>query len=233
MSLLFLVTFPRSGQHYMQRMIERVTGRDDYCELYSCRFNDCPGKNLKAQNRMPCLAGKTIQKNHDFDLTFKCNSSDLYAIFFRNPLDSLISYYEREKRKSGLALNWDEKGQRLRVEDSRDAWLNFLKNRSIYWNLFMSKWDKLSCQSNVKLFKYEDLTVDKEVFLQFFSFAFSEDFSLEANKIMTKQINSLNSGNGHKFRNARDFRFYDSESISIIKDTIDPALLNKLSYKFD
>ena len=33
--LIFIVSFPRSGQH-TQGLIERYTEIDDYCEFYNC-----------------------------------------------------------------------------------------------------------------------------------------------------------------------------------------------------
>ena len=188
---IYLVSFPRSGQHYMQRMIERVTGKDDYCELYHCA-DACPAKRASVQQRIPCALGRSVQKNHDFELDLSVNPEGRYAVLIRNPLDALISYYWRESKRSGLALNWTDAGVPQRVEHSEAAWKNFIQNRAKYWKLFVTKWCNLAKEyDNVALFYYEKLIIDRDEFIAFFDFCFGPDTKESADEHILKQISIM------------------------------------------
>ena len=39
---LFLVSYPRSGQHFTEHLLEDASGRRDYCLFYKCTIDDCP-----------------------------------------------------------------------------------------------------------------------------------------------------------------------------------------------
>jgi len=226
---VYLVSYPRSGQHYMQRMIERVTGEDDYCELYHCRVKSCPGSNAPISERTPCQSGRKIQKTHDFDLNFPCQIESRYAVFIRNPLYSITSYYERETKNHGLVILKNGDGGNVSVKDTREAWLLFLKEKLIYWKEFAGKWHEKK-GGNVKVFNYEKIVSTEEAVQDFFNFCFDEDYSDRVSCLMKKQKESLSRPDGHKLRSVSEFRYPICEATNIAREIIGDELLSVTGY---
>ena len=71
----FIISFPRSGQHMMERVLESMYQYYNidfsYCEYYNC----C--------QQIPCKYQKKFQKNHDFDLTLNIDDRYKYLVLYR------------------------------------------------------------------------------------------------------------------------------------------------------
>lgn len=232
---LMLVSYPRSGQHYTQRMIERVTGVDDYCELYHCSVPDCPGKKKPIAEKIPCPSGRRVQKNHDFELDLGVEPQFNYAILLRYPLNSIISYYEQEVRRHGVVQKWHDDGTLTRVDDTAEAWFAFLENRAAYWNDFARKWVALAqSHDNVRLFRYEGMCYQDEAqtFVGFFDFFLGEVAPTDkVTALIDLQSENMRRQNRLPIEKPKDFRYGTDRSIEVMERVIDHDLLRDLGYE--
>lgn len=92
MSLSFIISFPRSGQHLTSGVLEWLHEKNDlnygYCEFYNC----C--------RSVPCEKGHNFQKNHDFWLyqnnnLLKIIESHKYLVLYREDIISQLEAYYR------------------------------------------------------------------------------------------------------------------------------------------
>lgn len=220
---IFLVSYPRSGQHYCQRLLERVSGIDDYCELYHCLVEDCPGKLLKPAQRTPCPAGRRIQKTHDFTLDFPVFENARYAVLVRKPIYSIISYYEHSSRSGkGVSIEGCIRPHTL------ESLHRFCTLKARYWSDFVSRWLELAKRhSNIRFFNYDSLVSDKHSIIEFCDFVLEEYSADLAGKLADKQVAAY--AEGRVGRGKLDtFRHPKDEILPILEDIIDPDLLQRV-----
>jgi hypothetical protein len=214
---LYLVSFPRSGQHYTQRMIEEVTGVDEYCELYNCWVEGCPGQSVPVNERSPCLSGRRIQKTHDFDLNFPVNPAAQYAVLLRTPMFSLVSWYEYEVNVMGM-------------QDSHMIWEAFAREKSAYWDSFVNKWcDMAEANENVRIFRYEDMTTDPATISEFFAANFPGSESAKIEHFAQKQVRQLSQGHVGG-RSLAMFKYPLREAVNTARANISKDTLARLGY---
>lgn len=202
---LFLVSFPRSGQHFTQHLIERATGKDDYCLFYSCSVPDCPARDLPTQFRVPCYAGRRIQKNHDFDLALPYARSLRYAVLIRSPLPAIQSWYEWNLRTKGAI----DVGGDLR-HDCEEAWVAFLDKSLSYWSALVRKWTQHAKRPNCRVFRYEEIVHEPRRMRALINFcAPNADEHMREHAIAT-QLDALKS---REFRAPNSFRYDVPDSL--------------------
>lgn len=103
-----LISFPRSGQHLTERLLETVCNYFNqpysYCEFYRC----C--------NKNPCIKKSRFMKNHDFGFELKINQNNKYIALYRsNFIHQLESYF--------------------RINFPNDKTFNYLDDHLLYSNL--------------------------------------------------------------------------------------------------
>ncbi|MDU8914005.1 hypothetical protein [Aestuariicoccus sp. MJ-SS9] len=229
---IMLVSYPRSGQHYTQRMIERAIGKDDYCPLYACSVPDCPGRGKPVPEKTPCPGGRRIQKHHDFDLGLRVEDEITYAVLIRYPLNSLMSYYEQEVNRHKRVPRWADDGKVSRVEDNEENWLHFLENRAAFWKEFATKWRALAERhDNVRIFRYEEMVWEDATFLDFFRFSFTEDLSEKAHELIAAQRKSMTQQGRTVNGRRAPFAYDEKRADARMRQIIAPDLLQAFGYE--
>lgn len=219
MTNVFLVSFPRSGQHFTQRLLERISGVDDYCQLYRCSVKNCPGKNFTVAERSPCPAGRRIQKTHDFDLGMPTSQECRYAVLVRSPLNSIQSRFEQDVRKHNGVLAIDAAGSRVRVAPDRWGWRAFLWAQAKYWNEFSTKWAAESEKNPaiVRLFDYRDLIESADMMRNVIDFCLLDYDESKATPVIEHQVNA------HRMkltpnRRVEDFEFFSPQDLADVDE---------------
>lgn len=203
---VLLVSYPRSGQHYTQRLLEAVTGVDDYCVPQQCLVADCPGKKMVAHGRIPCPAGRRIQKHHDFMTDLPISDEYQYIILYRKPLHSIRSYYELET-KDGNGVRLKRKGSKIAYyPDCKENWEEFAFFQAAFWRRFILKWSAAKFRSNVMLMDYDDVTREPARVRAMFDFLFQSYDQERLGAELEKQDDYLNSEFFAK-RVSRPFRY--------------------------
>ena len=148
-----LVSFPRSGQHLVEKMLKFICKEHDveftYCEFYTC----C--------NSLPCKKGKEFSKNHDFDLNLEVNNDIKYVCLYREDIIlQLEAYYRFSIGQTKIKYKYKDL-------------LKFIKDKSTYYNDFKSKWINNKSKNILKVEYYEILEnpekISKKIFKHFFS----------------------------------------------------------------
>lgn len=147
-----LVSFPRSGQHLVEKILKFICKEHNveftYCEFYGC----C--------NSIPCIKGKEISKNHDFNLDLEINSNIKYVSLYREDIVIQLEAYYRF---------WI--GQNKLKYKYKDL-LEFIKNKVTYYNDFKNKWINNKNKNILKVEYYEIINnpekVSKKIFKHLF-----------------------------------------------------------------
>ena len=141
------VTFPRSGHHLFQRLMQLNCPELVYCEQY----NHCKS--------IPCTDPKTnFQKSHDFNLSDPYIDGSRYIIQFRKPYESIVSWYDLSVKSKGVS------------EDSVEQWKTFLDAKVDFWVAFMDKWvgayPEKHGEDNFLNIEYSDLVENTEAVIR-------------------------------------------------------------------
>lgn len=141
------VSYPRSGHHALIRILSEVTNLKEglYCEGYNCKDEwqkkiDCSEKRGSSDG-LTCTAGRPIIKSHDFELNLPVEKDIKYVVQYRDPMLSIVSYYNLQKRKS---KNFDL------------TQAEFWSEKYKYWEGFYKKW-VLNKNDNIMIVKYDDI----------------------------------------------------------------------------
>lgn len=146
-----LVSFPRSGQHLVEKILKFCYKEHNveftYCEFYNC----C--------NSLPCEKGKEISKNHDFNLDLEMNSDIKYVCLYREDIIlQLEAYYRFCTGRDKLKYKYKDL-------------LDFIKNNTNYYNDFKNKWTNNKSKNIIKVEYYELLKnpekMSKKIFKHF------------------------------------------------------------------
>jgi hypothetical protein len=147
-----LVSFPRSGQHLVEKILKFICKEHDveftYCEFYTC----C--------NSLPCKKGKEFSKNHDFYLNLEINNDIKYVCLYREDIIlQLEAYYRFSIGQTKIKYKYKDL-------------LKFIKDESTYYNDFKSKWVNNKNKNILKVEYYEILEnpekISKKIFKHFF-----------------------------------------------------------------
>jgi hypothetical protein len=143
-NIFSLISFPRSGQHLTERLIQVI------CEYFSREFKYCEYYNCCRS--VPCKKNSNFLKNHDFTLKLELPENYKKIVLYRTlmieQLESFFRAVEIEKKKlfidkkkwienkDGFTMIFDyENNKRL-----YDSLLRFIKGKESYYNGFIEKW---------------------------------------------------------------------------------------------
>jgi hypothetical protein len=109
-----IVSTPRSGHHFLAKNLEYWhPSRSIFCEGYECLdakrkpIENCPLKNSFSM-RLICSNGRTVVKNHDFDLDLDTSKYKGVVILWRKDWYAiLISWYLFELNYGGRKIEQD------------------------------------------------------------------------------------------------------------------------------
>lgn len=206
MKNVIIVSYPRSGQHYFENLLKRVTGQDEYCVPNQCRVEGCAGKDLPKGKRFPCPAGRRFQKSHDGTLNMEIRDEFQHLVLFRRPLFSIVSNLElRGVREKGIPLREKGKGVVFH-EPSQDAWEKYALQRATQWRRFVLKWVGAGDRENVLPMRYEDIIHSDEHITRVFEFLFDDYDKAALAQAMEEQREKLSSGQQRQ-RDLSNFKY--------------------------
>ncbi|MBV9570243.1 MAG: bacterial transcriptional activator domain-containing protein [Alphaproteobacteria bacterium] len=136
---------PRSGHHYLQRILCLYFGMDmHYCEWYGppdcCRQVPCTRIGYRV----------TYQKSHDWDFALRQDVPDgLYLIQYRHPVPEALS--DRDLMRDSIA------GPSFNYRLTRDHYGWWLAAKAIYFRKFHQKWFERRLPNAIYV-NYEALT---------------------------------------------------------------------------
>lgn len=113
MTKLQIITFPRSGHHWLMNMTQRAL--DLPCNWHCDLHNSQPHHET------------LVEKSHDFDLQFKTKPGVPIIVQWRNPVDALCSWYELGVRHG----NW---------KSDKSHWRFWSAQHIIFAAQFYLKW---------------------------------------------------------------------------------------------
>jgi hypothetical protein len=120
------VSIPRSGHHFLAKLLENALGDDlAYCEFYSAA--DCC-------RQIPCVRRHrsriTYQKNHDMDLAIDPELPGVrYVVQYRNPVSAVVSDRELFAEVRGRTIAMD-----------RAQYVMVLSEKAAHYTKFYDKW---------------------------------------------------------------------------------------------
>lgn len=160
----FIVSYPRSGHHLIERFIQFYCGYKNidysYCEYYKC----C--------RKTPCAYNKLFQKNHDFGSTLTIDDNCKYLVLYRdNFLEQMESYYRYSKYDS---KNIPYSNNIFYSIDARIDLYNFIRSHSDSYFSFINKW-VLNTRNNILKISYNNLITNNLVLEKVLSFFFNDN----------------------------------------------------------
>ena len=143
----FIISFPRSGQHLMDRILS--TSHKKYGLNYSyCAFYDCC-------QEIPCKYRYLFHKNHDLNIDLKINDNNKYLVLYRDDIIyQLESYFRwdygaRGKNKNKITFNYNDPKLFNKL-------IIFIKKNIKYYINFKKKWVNNNHKNILKI-KYNDI----------------------------------------------------------------------------
>jgi hypothetical protein len=196
-----IVSTPRSGQHLLAKNLEYWhPSRSIYCEGYRCLdAKRKPIENCALENsysiRLVCSNGRTVVKNHDFDLDLVTSKYKGVLILWRKDWYAiLISWYLFELSYGGIKIEQDSV-QRFEV---------FVLRNIQYLFRFTKKYSLLSGPKYKHIFFEDYRSVDDNlrILAEAYEFIFGELPNIT-------EIPGKNKLRKESF--VSDFKYYDQE----------------------
>lgn len=148
------ISFPRSGHHYLERLLSRVFSDGFiYCSYYGhCHGTECDIKDVN------------FVKNHDFSLSWPVTDYP-HIVQYRHPVEAWASTLFQQIAVSLSLKNGDEHCLNLNEETAEnfgrkalDSELPYGGIRFInYWKGFVERWVFAPLTTQVLLVSYSDL----------------------------------------------------------------------------
>ena len=128
----FLVSFPRSGQHLLERLLKDTYEYYDwefsYCEFYEC----C--------RSAPCSKGSLFTKNHDFGVNLPIEDEYRYLVLYRHDkLRQLEAWFRSEFHPPLDVTHRDCPSQDYSCPQMFRRLVNFIQLRRFYLENFREK----------------------------------------------------------------------------------------------
>jgi hypothetical protein len=130
------VSWPRSGHHLLQRLLDiYFDGRFRYCEFYG---------PIDCCKSFPCTRqGVNMSKNHDFDLSSRLDPSVPLIVQYRRFVDAIASDFELHVRNG--------------ADDTENEFRRFAGHKATHYRTFVAKWTKEDSRSEKLVIEYETL----------------------------------------------------------------------------
>lgn len=145
---MFIISFPRSGQHLMDRLLRKIYGyysrHYSYCGFYTC----CKS--------IPCKKNSFFQKNHDFGLDLNVNRDEKIIIMYRNDkFEQLEAYfrYNRSRIANNAKIQYD------------NEFVKFYNNKSSYYDNFIKKYNQHNFK-NAFIVEYNSFILDYNEYIK-------------------------------------------------------------------
>lgn len=149
------LTFPRSGHHFLVRILKQYfKDKLKYCEYYSA-INQCGCFGGENPRNVLCTRPETnFQKHHDFDRLFTKprlfvvpkTLNRKYLILYRKKWNALISWYEMFLREDSN-----------KVQKTEDGFREFMNFASNFYDKWITKWVKDDKIKNKLIITYNDI----------------------------------------------------------------------------
>lgn len=151
---MLIISFPRSGQHLLERLLNFIylyyNKNYSYCEFYNC----C--------KTLPCKKKCIFQKNHDFHLTLGMPSDNKFIVLYRRDKIRQLEAYFRFNY-----LNSD-KHVKINYENSKlfNELIQFIKQRSKYYDEFIQKYVTSKWYTNSLIIEYGDFMNEPKKYIK-------------------------------------------------------------------
>lgn len=164
MTTNFIISYPRSGHHLVERFIEF------YCKHKNINYSYC--EYYKCCRKNPCIYNKLFQKNHDFGLMLSIEDKYKYLVLYRdNFLEQMESYYRYHKYDSKNIVYPNSIFYNI---DERTDLYNFIRShRDSYFN-FLNKW-VLNTNTNILKISYDNVILNNYELKKILLFFFDDD----------------------------------------------------------
>ena len=154
----FLISFPRSGQHLVERLLKDAYKYYDldfsYCEFYNC----C--------RQAPCSNGSLFTKNHDFEVSLPIKDEYRYLVLYRrDELRQIEAWFRMEFYPPSAPTYRDCPSPDYTRPQMFRRFVNFVQLKRTYFENFRRKWVEKNNRSNCLLVEYYDLVAQPCVFL--------------------------------------------------------------------
>ena len=137
-----IVSFPRSGQHLLERLIrdvyvyyDLVDSTHKWRDTYYCKFWKCC-------NQVPCKSGKTFMKNHDENLELEVVEEYKYVILYREDEIRQLESWFRWTYDSGDELGFRDNEKDYNLADPKlvQELCEYAHTHENYYREFKKKW---------------------------------------------------------------------------------------------
>lgn len=148
----YLISFPRSGQHLTERLLQKIC--DYFKQSYSyCEFYECC-------TTVPCKKQSRFMKNHDFDLKYEILPNEKYIVLYRTDyIHQLESYFRIVYAGVIKKFNYLENPFLYR------KLLEFIIKKTPYRTNFINKWVKNDSPNILKI-NYDDVIKNPKNYLE-------------------------------------------------------------------
>jgi hypothetical protein len=174
---MFIISFPRSGQHLIERLLKHIYNYYDkkcsYCEYYNC----C--------NEIPCNKNCLFQKNHDFDLNLELKIDEKFLILYRKDKIYQIESFFRLTIFGAEVYNAN-----VNYEDEKifNNLINCIKEQSKYYDDFVNKYIKSNKYKQTLIVEYDDFLFNYKDYIKqiilFLNLTNSENIDLDIENIV-------------------------------------------------
>jgi hypothetical protein len=173
---MFIISFPRSGQHLFERLLKHIYNyygkKFSYCEFYNC----C--------KQIPCNKESFFQKNHDFGLNLELKLDEKFIILYRkDKIYQLESYFRLNY------FNMEIYNSKINYEDEIifNDLIKYIKGTSEYYDGFVNKYIKSNKYKQSLIIAYDDFLSEYKVYIKqiilFLNLINSENIDLDSENI--------------------------------------------------
>lgn len=155
MTPTLLISFPRSGHHYLVNILKAYFGcKLKYCEYYTCAFCNKGKEKYHQRIKKAVEQGTNLFKQHDFQNDILSNKPILWIVRKNLPYQYVVLYRE----KVPAIISWFEmycRSQKLKF--SENDWYDFWNKASDFYNKWIKKWVDNTEGGQYLILQYKDL----------------------------------------------------------------------------
>lgn len=194
-----IISYPRSGQHLLQSIIEYV------CKSHNLYYKLC--LFYKCCKEVPCAVGGNFCKNHDLDMGYTIKNDAKYIVLYRKDIVLQLEAQYRNIIKRAKR-NYKVEVLRRTCLDKKPYYVNFVR-----------KW-VMNKSSNIHKIEYYDLVNNpKEVITKLFGFLYP---NLVLNETIINAIPEMEFTAHGVTSKIRLINKMDPELYKTLKNLIDP-----------
>ena len=173
-NLVQVVSFPRSGNHLLAKLLEELSCESSQFEFKYCEFYKCC-------KQFPCTKGCKVSKTHDWGLKVKDDSHDVkYIIQYRKDMSQQMSAFYRFCCPDCKSYS--------DIDPYSESFQKFMKDKKNYYYGFMRKWLNKRGENYLHVEYYDFIKHPMEYMKKIMKFIYGENIILDLDK-MQKVIN--------------------------------------------